>query len=432
LKERNEPLLFKKFPNLKKKVPWFPILTNTPTDIDRLTELEKHLNYKRGELYIKRDDKNHHIYGGNKLRKFEFIFGKVFKKKKKGIVTVGGIGTNHGAACAILCMGLQPPMECKLYLFPQPLTWHVQRSLLLFDYFGSKLHLSRGDVSAFIQAILFRLFHPKYYFMFPGGSPLFGFGTSLGTLGFINAVLELKEQIDIGIIPEPDIIFTPGGSTGTSAGLVAGCKLFGLKTRVYIVAVYEDFLANPSAVKRNANKAIKFLCKRDKTIPKIKVTEDDFEFFEDYLGSGYGIKTKSSQDAVDLLYDLEGKDKGFKFDTTYTGKTLAGMLDFLKRKENKYKKVLFWNTYNSNELENFIKDRGTDYDNLPKEFHQFFKQPTFQCWQITDCPKKIRDKCLAYLNHEYRFWKITECSLDEKKREEAFKYLNNVISLEKI
>jgi len=432
LKEKHEPFLFKRYPNLKNKVPWFPILTNTPTNIDRLTKLENYLDYNEGELYIKRDDKDHHIYGGNKLRKFEFIFGNVIKKKKKGIVTVGGIGTNHGAACAIICKNLQPPIECKLYLFPQPVTWHVQRSLLLFDYFGLKLHLSSGDVSAFIRAILFRFFHPKFYFMFPGGSPLFGFGTSLGTLGFINAVLELKEQIDNGIIPEPDIIFVPGGSTGTSAGLIAGCKLFGLKTRVHVVAVYADFLANPSAVKRNANKAIKFLRKCDKTIPKIRITEEDFELIKGYLGSGYGIKTVSSQDAVDLLYDLEGKDKRFKFETTYTGKTLAGMLDFLKKEENKHKKVLFWNTYNSNELVSFIKERGIDYDNLPKEFHQFFKQRSFQCWQITDCPEKIREKCLAYLNHEYRFWKITECPLDEKKREEAFIYLNNAISFEKV
>jgi D-cysteine desulfhydrase len=427
--ERSEPLLFKKYPNLKKKVPWVPILTNVPTDIERLTELEKNFDYG-GRLYIKRDDNNHHIYGGNKLRKFEFIFGDALKKKKKCIVTVGGIGTNHGTACAILCRVLHPPIECKLYLFPQPITWHVQRSLLLFDYFRSKLHLSSGDVAAFIRAILYRLSHPKSYFMYPGGSPLFGFGTSLGTLGFINAVLELKEQIDNGIIPEPDVIFIPGGSTGTSAGLIAGCKLLGLRTKVHVVAVYEDFIANPSAVKRNANKSIKLLRKRDKTIPKIEITEKDFEFVKGYLGSGYGIKTVNSQDAVDLLHELEGKDKGFKFETTYTGKALAGMLDFLKKEENKFKTVLFWNTYNSNELDNYIKERGIDYKNLPKKFHQFFIQDTFQCWQITNCPKKIRNKCLAYLNHEYRFWKITKCSLDEKKREEAFTYLNNAINLE--
>ncbi|MHA1913203.1 MAG: 1-aminocyclopropane-1-carboxylate deaminase/D-cysteine desulfhydrase [Promethearchaeota archaeon] len=428
--ERDEPLLFKEFPNLKRTVPWIPILTHVPTVIERLIELENYIGFTGGELYIKRDDKNHHIYGGNKLRKFEFIFGKAIKKKKKGIVTIGGVGTNHGAACAILCRGLKPPIDCKLYLFPQPITWHVQRSLLLYDFFGAKLHLSGGDVTAFIRAILFRCIHPKYYFMFPGGSPLFGFGTSLGTLGFINAVLELKEQIDQGIIPEPDIIFIAGGSTGTSAGLIAGCKILGLKTKVYVVPVYADFLANASAVKRNANKALKFLRKRDKTMPKIKVTEDDFEFIKGYLGSGYGIKTLNGQAAVDLMYDLEGKNKGFKLETTYTGKTMAGMLDILKREENQTKKVLFWNTYNSNELDKFIKEGGVDYENLPKKFHQFFKHDTFQCWQITACPKEIREECLAYLNHEYRFWKITECSLDEKEREKAFKELDSVISLE--
>lgn len=428
--KREEPILFKKFPNLKKKVPWIPILTNLPTPIERLTGLEKNFDLTGGELYIKRDDKSHHTYGGNKLRKFEFIFGDAIKKKKKGMVTMGGIGTNHGAACVITCKELDPPLKCELFLFPQPLTWHVQRSLLLYDYFGAKLHLGGGDVSTFIKTLFFQIFHPKYYLMFPGGAPLFGFGTSLGTVGFINAIFELKEQIDNGVILEPDVIFIAGGSTGTGAGLVAGCKLLGLKTRVNIVAVYADFISNPFAVIRNANKAIKYLNKRDKNVPKIKVTEEDFEFIRGYLGSGYGIKTIKGQNAVDTVFELEGKEKGFYLETTYTGKAMAAMFDFLKKEENKSKKILFWNTYNSNNLDTYLKNTDFNYKNLPKKFHKFYEESRFQCWQITDCPENIKKSCPAYLNHEYRFWKITDCSLSEQNKTKAHEVLDQVIKLE--
>ncbi|MFX1573189.1 MAG: 1-aminocyclopropane-1-carboxylate deaminase/D-cysteine desulfhydrase [Promethearchaeota archaeon] len=428
--ERDEPLLFRRFPDLKKKVPWIPILTNVPTSIERLKELENNFGLNEGEIYIKRDDKNHHIYGGNKYRKFEFIFGDVIQKKKKGIVTVGGIGTNHGIACTILCKILDPPLKCEMYLYPQPITWHVQRTLLLDDYFGAKLHFIKGDIRAFIKALFLQIRHPKYYFIMPGGSLLFGIGSPLGAVGFIDAIFELKEQIENGEIPEPDALFVAGGSTGTAAGLVAGCKLLNLKTKIIIVAVYEYFVSNPSSVIKNANKALKYLYKRDKSISKIRVTENDFEFVKGYLGSRYGIKTERGQKAVDIVNELEGKNKDFMLETTYTGKTMAAMFEYLKKDENKNKKVLFWNTYNSNDLDKHLKEIGNNYKKLPKKFHKFFENKTFQCWQITNCPEKIRNNCPAYFNHEYRFWKVTDCLLEEEKKIKAFEELNTLIKLE--
>jgi len=427
---RTEPILFKHYPILREKIPWIPLLTNIPTPLERLNNLEDYFNLDKGQILIKRDDKNHPIYGGNKLRKFEFIFGKVLKKKKKRVVTIGGIGTNHGLACAIVCHELNPPLKCQLYLFHQPLTWHVQRSLLLFDYFGAKLHLGKGDISTFIKFLFFKLIHPRFFLMFPGGSPLLGIGSPLGTIGFVDAAFELKNQIDQSRFHEPDVIFVAGGSVGTAAGLVAGCKLLGLKSKVYVVAVATDLTSNPTAVKKNANKTIKYLRKKDKSIPKVDVNEDDFAFITDYLGSGYGIKTSRGQYAVDKVVELEGHNKDFKLETTYTGKAMAAMLDYLKKEENKNKTVLFWNTYNSNDLDKYLKDTNFQYKNLPKKFHKFYEESKFQCWQITNCPEDKRISCPAYLNHEYRFWKITDCMLDQQKQRKALEELRSVIKLE--
>lgn len=427
--ERTEPILFKQFPNLKNKVPWISILTNIPSPIERLTELEKYFNSKN-KIFIKRDDKIHPIYGGNKFRKFEFLFGKILKKEKKGVLTIGGNGTNHGLACAILCHELNPPLKCDLFLFEQPLTWHVQRSILLFDYFDANLHLSKGDIGSFIKGLLFRILHPNYFFLLPGGSPFFGIGSSLGCVGFINALLELKEQIEQNLIPEPDMIFVPGGTVGTAAGLIAGCKILGLKTKVHVVAVATSLTSNPSAVKKSANKAIKYLRKRDKSIPKIKVIEEDFVFIDGYLGSTYGVKTRKGQNAVDKVHELEGHRGDFKLETTYTGKTMAAMFDYLKDENHKNKTFLFWNTYNSNDLNIYLKKTDFKYDTLPKKFHKFYEDTKFQCWQITECPDHIIKICPAFLNYEYRFWQITDCKLDEEQQKKAFEYLKNVIKLE--
>jgi len=426
--ENKKPILFEIYPNLDGKVPWISLLTRIPSNVDRLTELENYLKLEDGEVYFKRDDKDHDIYGGNKLRKFEFIFGEVLEKKKKGVITLGGIGTNHGAACAIVAKELD--LKCELFLSLQPVTWHVQRSLLLYHYFGAKLHFTKMFELGVLKSLLFRIFHPKYYLMSIGGSPLFGIGTPLGSVGFINAIFELKNQIDEGILPEPDIIFVATGSTGTAAGLTAGCKLLGLKTKVYPVNVSRDIVVNPKNLIRIANKSIKYLRKRDKSIPDVQVNKDDFNMIKGYLGSNYGVKTVKSQKAVDLVYELEGKKLGFKLETTYTGKTMAAMLEFLGKEENKSKKILFWNTYNSNDLDKYLREAKFDYEKLPKKFHKYYTKKLFQCWQLTDCPEDIRNKCPAYLNHEYRFWKILECPLEESKKEHAIDYLNKIIQLE--
>ncbi len=426
--ESKKPILFEVFPNLEGKVPWISILTRVPSDVDRLTELENYLNLTDGEIYIKRDDKDHKIYGGNKLRKFEFIFGEALKKKKKGIITLGGIGTNHGAACAIVAKELD--LKCELFLSLQPISWHVQRSLLLYHYFGAKLHFTKMFELGVLKSLLFRLFHPKYYLMSIGGSPLLGFGTHLGTIGFVNAIFELKNQIDEGILPEPDIIFVAAGSTGTAAGLTAGCKLLGLKTKVYPVNVSRAIVVNPKKLIKIANKSIKYLRKRDKSIPDVKVNIGDFNMIKGYLGSNYGVKTIKGQKAVDLVYEQEGKKLGFKLETTYTGKTMAAMLEFLEKEENKSKKILFWNTYNSNDLDKYLRETKFDFEKLPKKFHKYFTHKLFQCWQLADCPEDIRNKCPAYLNHEYRFWKVTKCKLEKDKQVIIKEKLEKVIELE--
>ncbi|MCJ7647933.1 MAG: pyridoxal-phosphate dependent enzyme [Candidatus Lokiarchaeota archaeon] len=426
--ENTRPVLFEFYPNLEGKVPCTSILRGLPSNVDRLTELENYLKLKDGAIYIKRDDKDHKIYGGNKLRKFEFIFGEIIKKKKQGVITLGGIGTNHGIACAIIAKELG--LKCELFLSLQPLTWHVQRSLLLYDYFGANLHFTKIFELGVLKSLLFRLFHPKYYLMAIGGSPLLGIGTPLGSIGFINAIFELKKQIDEKILPEPDIIFVAAGSTGTAAGLTAGCKLLGMKTKVFFVNVSRDIVVSPKVLMSIANKAIKYLRKRDKSIPYVIVTEEDFTMIKGYLGSEYGIKTVRSQKAVDLIEDLEGKRRDFKLETTYTGKNAAAMLDFFAKEENKSKTVLFWNTYNSNDLDKYLRETKFEYQKLPKKFHKYYTDKIFQCWQITQCPEEIRNKCPAYLNHEYRFWKVLECQLEESKKEKAIKHLDKIIQLE--
>ncbi len=430
---KQRPYLFEKYPALRNKVPWIELLKNIPSPIERLEDLEAHLGLKEGAIYIKRDDKNHDIYGGNKLRKFEFLFGSVKKKKRKAIAAIGSVGTNHGLASGIIARSFNPPLEHHLFLVPQPLSWHVQRSLLLFDYFGPTIfHYANHDIGLMRKILFFKLRHPRSLVMLPGGSLFMGIGTSVGTIGFIEAIFELKQQIDDGIIPEPDVIFVPCGSTGTAAGLIVGCNLLKLKTKVKAIAVSAKRIANENAIIKNFEKVLSYLAKKDEQFQNISISKDSFEIDYNYLGSDYGVVTESSKNAVDLMMELEGKNRGFLLETTYTGKTLAAMLDFVKKEENHNKKVLFWNTYNSNDLDEYLRKTNFDWKKLPAELHQFFSREYFQCWQITNCPAEKRTKCPAYLNHEYRCWKIIQCPINDRESCEAYLGLKDKIEIEKL
>ncbi len=114
----NGPILFREYPDLEKKIPSIS-LGAFPTPIQQLQRLGD------GNLWIKRDDLSSPIYGGNKIRKLEFILGNTKRRNARQVITFGGIGTNHGLATTIFCNQLNIP--CKLLLFWQPVTGHVQQ-----------------------------------------------------------------------------------------------------------------------------------------------------------------------------------------------------------------------------------------------------------------------------------------------------------------
>ncbi|MCK5590061.1 MAG: pyridoxal-phosphate dependent enzyme, partial [Dehalococcoidales bacterium] len=128
-----EPILFEMYPGLR-DIPWRS-LGNFPTPVTKLEKLGEELGYEN--IWIKEDDKSSDYYGGNKVRKLEFTLPDALQKKKKTVMTYGGIGTNHGLATAI--QGNRLGLNTLLLLVDQPVTTHVQENLLLFQHFGAQL-----------------------------------------------------------------------------------------------------------------------------------------------------------------------------------------------------------------------------------------------------------------------------------------------------
>ncbi|MFX0187782.1 MAG: 1-aminocyclopropane-1-carboxylate deaminase/D-cysteine desulfhydrase [Candidatus Hodarchaeota archaeon] len=347
---RKKPLLFEKYPDLESNIPWIK-LAPLRTPVKKLTTIEKKLGIN--SLWVKCDNLSSPLYGGNKVRKLEFILAEARDMGYKKVMTAGGLGSNHCVANAIFCSQLN--MKPMAVLIDQPITTLVRNNLLLDLYFKNEIFYT-DEYNKMPR-------DPDVYPMVPGGS------TPLGTLGFVNAALELKNQVNNGDIPEPDYLFVASGSSGTAAGLLLGVKIAELKTKIHTVQVSFSAYSSSNRVRRLTKKTWKLLSEHNKTMPKVLL--DHLYFDEDYFGGEYGLPTREGINAIKLIKEKEG----IKLEPTYTGKTFAALLGFVRKnkKSVKDKTILFWNTYNSRDFSDILAK--LDYHDLPKEIHWVFEKP---------------------------------------------------------
>lgn len=357
----DRPALFDRFPELAQRIPWVSLETS-PSPVQRLA------NLGHESLWIKRDDILSGVYGGNKVRKLEFALGEAIRKRKRRVVTIGAIGTNHGLATAMFCRRLG--LDCTLLLFDQPVTSYVRRNLLLAHEHGAELVYLRGVIrmgaSYYLGA---RLRYPNAYFLYAGGSSL------LGTLGAVSGALELAAQVEQGVCPAPDYVICPTASNGTMGGLILGFLLAGLETRVIGVRVSMKNVGplpmnTPGTVVRTMKRAHRLIAKHSSSLPDLHF--DEPLLLHDYCGDGYGWPTPAGNRALAIFREREGID----LDPVYTGKTCAALLDFIGEAGHGGETILYWHTYNSVDYSKLVEE--LDYHRLPPELHPVFEGEPLQ------------------------------------------------------
>jgi 1-aminocyclopropane-1-carboxylate deaminase/D-cysteine desulfhydrase-like pyridoxal-dependent ACC family enzyme len=347
----SKPPLYDAFPELETEVPWIS-LGDFPTPVHKLQ------NIGEGILWIKRDDKSSTAYGGNKVRKLEFVLADAIRKGCDRVITMGGIGTNHGLATSVFAKKLG--LKCTLLLFNQPVNEYVKRNMLLFHNYNAEMIYANSITRALIELFVLQRLQPgKAYRLFAGGS------SPVGTLGFVNAAFELKKQIGEGLLPEPDLIVCPLGSNGTMAGLSLGVQLADIKSRVIGVRVTESrlgpFQACTKCTVTTLMEKVLRLINKD-----LKIDQNRYDVSDSYFGDGYGYPTPEGMRAVSLMKEREN----IKLEPTYTGKTFAAVLDMLASKQYAGKSILYWHTYNSVDLSECAA--SVDCKLLPEPFPQFF------------------------------------------------------------
>jgi 1-aminocyclopropane-1-carboxylate deaminase/D-cysteine desulfhydrase-like pyridoxal-dependent ACC family enzyme len=354
--------LLKDFPLLKEKIPYVS-LGEFPTPAEKLENLGERIGVR--DLYIKRDDLSGNIYGGNKIRKLEFLLGEALQSGAKEVMTFGAAGSNHALATAVYAdkVGLRSISM----LMPQPNARYIRKNLLMSYHCNAELHYfpDKNSLNTGMKRQL--TLHKKKYGCSPEIIP-FGGTSPLGTVGFVNAAFELKEQIRQGKIPEPDRIYIALGSMGSAAGLLLGLRAAQLTSRLIPVMVVPEAVTNERNFIDLFRKTNDFLHTSDPSFPIIELSEEEIGIKKGFFGQNYALFTQEGIEALRLME----KTEDIKLDGTYTGKTFAALLSDAEKENLNGKTIMFWNTLNSRDFSDAIRD--IDYHRLPRVFHRYFEE----------------------------------------------------------
>lgn len=306
-------------------------LGHWPTPVEQLPRLGETLGHNG--LYVKRDDCSGLGFGGNKVRKLEYLVAQAMEEGADTLITAGAVQTNHGrqtaaaaAKCGLACHLILPrmvPNNSALY--------ESSGNVLLDHLFGAQVHIVNDADAALSKAgEIIKVVERKggkAHFIPPGGS------NATGSLGFVRAALELgAQERDAGL--KFDRIILAASTAGTLAGLAVGFAAFEGPRQLDAVMVYE-----PSAdLKPKAETLLA------ETAEQIGIASPGFvnvTFHDAYLGEGYGLPTDAMREALSLMATKEG----IALDPAYTGKAFAGLIDLLRRGDiDPDENVLFWHT----------------------------------------------------------------------------------------
>jgi len=293
-------------------------LAHLPTPLEHLPRLSEHL--AGPQIYVKRDDCTGLATGGNKTRKLEYSVGEALARGADTIITVGAVQSNHvrQTAAAACKLGL----KCEVLLehrVQQPSELYRNSGNVFLDrVFGANLR--EYDAGTDFDAEMANIANE---ITSAGGTPYIipgGASNPVGALGYVGCGVELLRQFSEQNL-KVDHLVTATGSAGTHAGLAVGIRGSGSDLPILGIGVN-------AAQDQQEEKVFALACETaDYVGAPGTVARNDIVADCNYIGAGYGEPTESMNEAVLMLARLEG----LLFDPVYSGKALAGMIDYIRK-----------------------------------------------------------------------------------------------------
>jgi 1-aminocyclopropane-1-carboxylate deaminase len=298
-------------------------LTFGPTPIEPLRRLGQHLG-GRVELYAKREDCNSGLaFGGNKLRKLEYIVPDALASNADTLVSIGGVQSNHTRQVAAVAAKLG--MKCRLvqesWVPHEDAVYDRVGNIMLSRIMGADVRLvdegfDIGIRQSWEEAIEDVKASGGKPYAIPAGASVH----PLGGLGYVGFAEEVRAQErELGLAFDYVVVCSVTGST--QAGMVVGFAADGRARRVIGI--------DASAAPARTRAQILNIARDTARLVELgqEIASDDVVLLEDYAYPVYGVPSDETKAAIRLCARLEG----MLTDPVYEGKSMQGLIDLVQQ-----------------------------------------------------------------------------------------------------
>lgn len=320
-----------------------------PTPFHKLKNISKDYDI---DIFTKREDMSGpSSFGGNKVRKIEYIIGEALSRGYDTLITVGGYQSNAALQLSQYCNINN--LKCVAVLGDTKNQGEPEErtgNLLLNSILGTEIHLVYRDepkgnynmnplwakVDDKVNELIKKYEEEGHKVMHV---PV-GCTSKYGWVSYIEVYNEImKQSMELGI--EIDYIFHANGSAGSLPGMIVGKFLTGSKTKIVSI---NNRRYGPGEVvgEQDIFDRVKYLFNKfGIEPPSDEEIWEEINIDQDYLGNGYGAPTTESSQAIIEI----AKKEGLFLDPVYTGKSFSGLLGYIRSgKIPKGSKVCFVHT----------------------------------------------------------------------------------------
>ncbi|MCW1412961.1 1-aminocyclopropane-1-carboxylate deaminase [Rhizobium sp. 1AS11] len=298
-------------------------LTFGPTPIEKLDRLGEHLGGKV-EIYAKREDCNSGLaFGGNKLRKLEYIIPDAIASNADTLVSIGGVQSNHTRMVAAVAakIGMKCVLVQESWVPHEDAVYDRVGNILLSRIMGAEVWLVdegfdigiRRSWEQALEEVKQRGGRP---YAIPAGASVHKYG-GLGYVGFAEEVREQEKHLGFTF----DYVVVCAVTASTQAGMVVGFAKDGRQRNVIGI----DASATPAQTKAQVLKIARHTAKLVEL--DMEIADDDVMLLEDYAYPCYGIPSEETKEAIRLCARLEG----IITDPVYEGKSMQGTVDLVRK-----------------------------------------------------------------------------------------------------
>ena len=293
-----------------------------PSPVHRLERLSEHLG-GQVEIWAKREDCNSGLaYGGNKVRKLEYLAAEALAQGCDTLVSIGGVQSNHTRQVAAVAahLGLDCVLVQEHWVDWEDPVYARVGNILLSRIMGADVRLDAAGFDIGIRkswedALLSVEAKGAKPYAIPAGAS----DHPLGGLGFARWADEVAEQErELGVFFDTVVTCSVTGST--QAGMIAGFavqktdrRLLGIDASATVEKTREQIarIASQTAEKVGLSRELR---------------DDETVLLDEWHAGTYGIPDKKTLDAIRLCARLEGVIT----DPVYEGKSMAALIDLVR------------------------------------------------------------------------------------------------------